>query len=64
MKPRPHILIGHFFAVALYAVFFAFKTTPLWAWPVAMGKAGGILYRACGVLLPLVWSELRTVARY
>ncbi|KAH9523594.1 hypothetical protein Btru_040412 [Bulinus truncatus] len=31
LNPKPHILIGHFFAVAFYAVYFVFRSEPLWA---------------------------------
>jgi len=64
LDPKPHILIGHFFAVALYAVYFAFKTEKWWAVHRGLAKSTGIFYKACSVIFPLIWSELKTVVRY
>ena len=64
LDPKPHILIGHFFAVALYAVYFSFKSEDWWTPHKAVVKSIGIFYSACGVLFPLIWSEMKTVIRY
>lgn len=51
-------LIGHFFAVALYATYFNFKTESWLTKPRALFKNVAILYRACAVIFPLIYSEL------
>uniref|UniRef100_UPI0037E8B2E9 squalene monooxygenase n=1 Tax=Semicossyphus pulcher TaxID=241346 RepID=UPI0037E8B2E9 len=59
LSPKPMTLIGHFFAVALYAIYFNFKSESWSNKPRALFKSGVILYRACGVMLPLIYSELK-----
>ncbi|XP_056142644.1 squalene monooxygenase [Lampris incognitus] len=58
LSPKPMTLIGHFFAVALYAVYFNFKSESWSTKPRALFKSGAILYRACTVMFPLIYSEL------
>lgn len=52
-------LIGHFFAVALYAIYFTFKSESWCTKPRAVFRSGAILYRACTVMFPLIYSELK-----
>nr|XP_046255682.1 squalene monooxygenase [Scatophagus argus] len=59
LHPKPLTLIGHFFAVALYAVYFNFKSESWYTKPRALFKSGVILYRACTVMFPLIYSELK-----
>ncbi|KAF3840194.1 hypothetical protein F7725_018911 [Dissostichus mawsoni] len=59
LTPKPMNLIGHFFAVAMYAIYFNFKTEPWSTKPLAIFKSGAILYRACTVMFPLIYSELK-----
>lgn len=59
LDPKPMILIGHFFAVALYAIYFNFKSESWCTKPRALLKSGAILYRACTVMFPLIYSELK-----
>lgn len=59
LDPKPMTLIGHFFAVALYAIYFSFKSEPWRTKPQAFFKSGAILYRACTVMFPLIYSELK-----
>ncbi|XP_007538627.2 squalene monooxygenase isoform X1 [Erinaceus europaeus] len=59
LSPNPLILIGHFFAVALYATYFCFKSEPWITKPRAIFSSGAVLYRACSVLFPLIYSELK-----
>ncbi|XP_013404628.1 squalene monooxygenase [Lingula anatina] len=61
LKPKPFILIGHFFAVALYAVYAVFRMEPLWAAHRALLTSAGIFFKACGVIFPLIWSEVKTL---
>ncbi|PWA32385.1 hypothetical protein CCH79_00012003 [Gambusia affinis] len=59
LSPKPMTLIGHFFAVALYAIYFNFKSESWSTKPRALFKSAAILYRACTVMFPLVYSELQ-----
>ncbi|XP_026225791.1 squalene epoxidase a [Anabas testudineus] len=59
LTPKPMTLIGHFFAVALYAVYFNFKSESWITKPRALFKSGAILFRACTVMFPLIYSELK-----
>ncbi|KAM4633218.1 LOW QUALITY PROTEIN: squalene monooxygenase [Polymixia lowei] len=59
LSPKPMTLIGHFIAVALYAIYFNFKSESWSTKPRALFKSGAILYRACTVMLPLIYSELK-----
>uniref|UniRef100_A0A8C4FCQ8 Squalene monooxygenase n=1 Tax=Dicentrarchus labrax TaxID=13489 RepID=A0A8C4FCQ8_DICLA len=59
LTPKPMTLIGHFFAVALYAIYFNFKSESWSTKPRALFKSGAILYRACTVMFPLIYSEFK-----
>uniref|UniRef100_A0A8C3AFI9 Squalene monooxygenase n=1 Tax=Cyclopterus lumpus TaxID=8103 RepID=A0A8C3AFI9_CYCLU len=59
LTPKPMTLIGHFFAVALYAIYITFKSESWCTKPRALFKSGAILYRACTVMFPLIYSELK-----
>ena len=59
LSPNPLVLIGHFFAVAVYATYFCFKSEPWITKPRAIFSSGAVLYRACSVLFPLIYSEIR-----
>uniref|UniRef100_A0A3P8U6D0 Squalene monooxygenase n=1 Tax=Amphiprion percula TaxID=161767 RepID=A0A3P8U6D0_AMPPE len=59
LTPKPMTLIGHFFAVAMYAVYVNFKSESWSTKPRALFKSGAILYRACTVMFPLIYSELK-----
>ncbi|XP_029307553.1 squalene monooxygenase [Cottoperca gobio] len=59
LTPKPMTLIGHFFAVAIYAIYFKFKSESWITKPRALFKSGAILYRACTVMLPLIYSEFK-----
>ncbi|XP_036395642.1 squalene monooxygenase [Megalops cyprinoides] len=59
LTPKPMTLIGHFFAVALYAIYFSFKSESWLMKPRAFFKSGAILYRACTVMFPLIYSEIK-----
>ncbi|XP_034729946.1 squalene monooxygenase [Etheostoma cragini] len=59
LTPKPMTLIGHFFAVALYAIYFNFKSESWSTKHRALFKSGAILYRACTVMFPLIYSELK-----
>ncbi|MEQ2299522.1 hypothetical protein AMECASPLE_016022 [Ameca splendens] len=62
LSPKPMTLIGHFFAVALYAMYYNFKSESWITKPRALFKSAAILYRACTVMFPLIYSELKYLA--
>ena len=56
---QPFILFYHFFAVALYAMYLhIFSANPL-MWPINTLTSFGIFWKACLVIFPYIWSELR-----
>ncbi|XP_016338799.1 squalene monooxygenase-like [Sinocyclocheilus anshuiensis] len=59
LSPKPFTLIGHFFAVALYAIYFSFRSESWFTIPRALVNSIAILYRACAVMFPLIYSELQ-----
>ncbi|KAM6214405.1 squalene monooxygenase [Rhynchocyon petersi] len=59
LSPNPLVLIGHFFAVAVYAMYFCFKSEPWISKPRALFSSGAVLYKACSVLFPLIYSEIK-----
>ncbi|POI32351.1 hypothetical protein CIB84_003897 [Bambusicola thoracicus] len=61
LSPKPMVLIGHFFAVALYAVYFCFKSESWITMPRAFFSSGAILYRSCSVIFPLIYSEMKSL---
>ena len=63
LDPNPWILLGHFFAVALYAVYHVFRTQSLWLLHRSAYRSTRIFLSACSIIFPLIWSELKTVVR-
>ncbi|NXF02512.1 ERG1 monooxygenase, partial [Smithornis capensis] len=59
LSPKPMVLIGHFFAVALYAIYFCFKSESWITTPRAVFSSGAILYRSCSIIFPLIYSEMK-----
>ncbi|XP_012664868.1 squalene monooxygenase [Otolemur garnettii] len=59
LSPNPVVLIGHFFAVAIYAIYFCFKSEPWITKPRAFLSSGAVLYKACSVIFPLIYSEMK-----
>ncbi|KAL9097384.1 MAG: hypothetical protein Q9165_000279 [Trypethelium subeluteriae] len=56
---QPFVLFYHFFAVALYAMYLhIFSANPL-MWPVNTITSLGIFWKACIVIFPYIWSEIR-----
>ncbi|KAJ9639394.1 Squalene epoxidase [Coniosporium tulheliwenetii] len=60
---QPFVLFSHFFAVALYAIWIrislAWKRNPL-SVPLVMLTSLGVFWKACVVIFPYIWSELRS----
>lgn len=59
LSPHPLVLIRHFFAVALYATYFCFKSEPWATKPRAIFRSGAVLYKACSIIFPLIYSEVK-----
>jgi squalene monooxygenase len=55
---EPLTLIGHFFAVALYAMVLVLTSGPWYAFPLTLLRAGSVLLTACRVIVPLILAEL------
>ena len=63
LDPNPWILLGHFFAVALYAVYHVFKTQSWWLLHRSVYRSTRVFLSACSIIFPLIWSEVKTVLR-
>ncbi|KAL3426935.1 squalene epoxidase [Phlyctema vagabunda] len=62
---QPFVLFYHFFAVALLSIWIVFKDvmgglTGLWKLPVAIWESILIFYKACVVIFPFIFSEVRS----
>ncbi|CAB4398404.1 SE-domain-containing protein [Rhizophagus irregularis] len=56
--PNPTVLVGHFFAVAIYGTYKLFINGKLTDFPQNIPKSILILYTACLVIFPFIWSEM------
>ncbi|KAH8147719.1 uncharacterized protein LAJ45_08184 [Morchella importuna] len=56
---QPMVLFYHFFAVAFYSMWIMFANSAVATWPIAFVKSFGVLYKACVVLMPYIYSEIR-----
>jgi len=61
LTPNPFLLVGHFFAVALYSMWLIIKKSG-YKIHIGLYKATGTFIKACQVLFPLLWTEIRTIA--
>jgi len=62
---QPMVLFYHFFAVALLSIWIVFQETiggimGIWKLPLAMEKSTMIFWKACVVIFPYIFSELRS----
>ncbi|KAI9846464.1 MAG: Squalene epoxidase [Pleopsidium flavum] len=57
---QPLILFYHFFAVALLSIWIMLSETPVWKLPVAVVGSVGVFWKACVVIFPFIWSEVRS----
>ncbi|XP_073925303.1 squalene monooxygenase isoform X3 [Castor canadensis] len=62
LSPNPLVLIRHFFAVAVYATYFCFKSEPWITKPRALFSSCAVLYKACSVIFPLIYSEVKCMS--
>lgn len=54
----PWVLIGHFFAVAVYGMMLILGSEPLYRFPLSLWRACAVLWTACAVIVPLILAEL------
>eukprot|EP01134_Creolimax_fragrantissima_P008290 CFRG8290T1 len=59
LKPEPSVLVGHFFAVAVYGIVSMIKSCTVFQIPKAMFKSIMVLSSAVAVIGPLAWQEMR-----
>ena len=55
---RPLVLFYHFFSVALLAIWLLLSQSRLIEIPGAVLESFGIFAKACGVIMPVIWSEV------
>lgn len=68
LAPEPLLLVYHFFRVALYSIYILFSTPrpgstkppSLLAWPALAYRSVLVFWTACVVLLPVVFTEMRS----
>ena len=63
LDPNPWLFLGHFFAVAFYAVYSIFKSQSLWRLHQSAYRSICVLLSACSIIFPLIWSEVKTIVR-
>lgn len=56
---RPIVLFFHFFAVALYSIWLMLCEAGMWAWPLRTLESGRVFWKACVVIFPYIFSEVR-----
>lgn len=57
---QPLVLFNHFFSVALLSTCIVLSQSALCKLPFALVTSVGIFYKACLVLFPFIFSELRS----
>ena len=57
---RPFVLFYHFFAVALYAIWIYITSASILSLPLRAFSSVGVFWKACVVIFPYIFSELRT----
>lgn len=72
LAPRPMLLVGHFFAVAVYSIYALFahpkfypkegktRKPSLLEYPALIWRSIMVFYTACIVLLPVVFTEMKS----
>ncbi|KAI9206578.1 squalene epoxidase-domain-containing protein [Polychytrium aggregatum] len=59
LRPEPLTLFNHFFLVALYASYTMTTSGPIYMVPYNIVKSILVLWTACVVILPVIWTEIR-----
>lgn len=62
---QPFVLFYHFFAVAFLSIWLVMADTMgsfmgLWKFPYAVGESTQVFWKACVVIFPFIFSEMRT----
>ncbi|KAI4104052.1 MAG: hypothetical protein L6R37_003458 [Teloschistes peruensis] len=57
---QPLVLFYHFFAVALLAIWLTLCDSPGWRLPLTLLESSGVLWKACVVIFPFIFSEMRS----
>ncbi|KAJ8101855.1 squalene epoxidase-domain-containing protein [Lipomyces tetrasporus] len=57
--PVPFLLISHFFQVALYSIYVLFQDATWSQYPALTVESVSVFWKACLVVLPMLWSEWR-----
>ena len=57
---QPFVLFYHFFSVALLSIWIMLREAPIWKLPVTSIQAVAVFYKACLVLFPYIFAELRS----
>lgn len=57
---QPFVLFYHFFAVALLAIWLVIRESPLYRIPFTLVSTVGIFWKACVVIFPFIFSEMRS----
>ncbi|KAF9992169.1 Squalene epoxidase, partial [Entomortierella chlamydospora] len=59
MTRRRMVLVYHFYAVALHSIWLMFHKVSLSQYPATFFQAISVMWTACVVLLPVMWSECK-----
>ncbi|KAL9595007.1 MAG: hypothetical protein Q9219_006706 [cf. Caloplaca sp. 3 TL-2023] len=57
---QPSVLFYHFFAVALLSMWLLIRQSPLYRLPVTLLSTAGVFWKACLVIFPFIFSEMRS----
>jgi squalene monooxygenase len=57
---QPLVLFYHFFSVALLSIWIILREAPIWKLPITLVQAVAVFYKACLVLFPYIFAELKS----